>query len=287
MTPAFRFSFIKLSFLFLLLTHQVLAQQSTAKDEIYKMLTSCEKLKTTSFNLISTERLKDGKLKKSEILIKLQREPKNMYIYCIDPNPGAECLWRIGKLNNLLLVNPNGFPFFNLKLNTHHSLLRNGQHHTIEEVGFDYIAEVFRYYIRKDGDKMLDLFTMTGMSEYDGHRCKVLQYENPDFTYVDYTVKQGETLTTIARDNYVSDYMLLAVNDMKNYDSVKPGQVIKLPTSYGKKIVMYVDLTYNLPLVQIIYDEKGLYEKYEYKSFVANPRFSADDFDAGNPKYGF
>src|SRR5262249_25624587 len=159
--------------------HAGFAQDDNVKDEIYKMLAACDNLKSASFNLLSIERLKDGTFKESEILVKLQRDPKkNVYVYCVNPNPGAECLWRAGELNNLLLINPNGFPFFNLKLNTHHSLLRNAQHHTIEEIGFDYIANVFRYYIRKYGDEIFALFSLDGALEYDGHSCKVLQYEN-------------------------------------------------------------------------------------------------------------
>ena len=251
------------------------------------MLAACDRLKTASFNLVTEERLKNGKWNRSEILIKLQRKPKNIYIYCINPNPGAECLWREGEMNNQLLVNPNGFPYFNLRLRTHHSLLRKGQHHTVEEVGFDYITEVLRYYIEKEGEKIFDFFRLNGTTEYDGRLCKVLQYENPSFAYVNYTVKDGENLTAIAKAHYVSDYMLMEVNDLKNYDSVKPGQVIKLPVTYGKKIVFYVDARNNLPLVQIIYDDHDLYEKYEFESFVLNPNLNSDDFSPENPKYGF
>src|SRR5258706_5605360 len=213
------------------LSHSGLTQSNGARDEIYKMLAACDNLKTSSFNLISNERLKDGVYHESEILVKLQRDPKNVYVYCVNPNPGAECLWRVGEINNLLLINPNGFPFFNLKLNTHNALLRNGEHHTIEEIGFDYIAEVFRHYIRQEGDKIFNLFSLNGTAEYDGHQCKVLQYESPEFTYENYSVLERENLTSIAYTNYISDYMLLAANKLKNYNSVKPGQVIKLPRS--------------------------------------------------------
>jgi hypothetical protein len=264
-----------------------LAQPGSVKDEIYKMLFACDNLKTSSFNLLSVERLKDGTMKESEILVKLQRNPKKVYIYCIDPNPGAECLWRKGEMNNHLLINPNGFPFFNLKLNSHNSLLRQGQHHTVEEVGFDYIAEVFRYYIERHGEKIFSLFSLAGTAEYDGRQCKVLQYENPAFAYENYTVKAGETVSSIADANYLSDYMVMTVNKLKNYDAVKEGQVIKLPVTYGKKILLYLDANNHLPLVQFIYDEKGLYEKYEFKSFVLNPKLSTEDFNPENPKYGF
>lgn len=277
---------IFLAFL-LVFSYPAFAQRNDVKEEIFKMLAACDSLKTSSFNLLSTEHLKDGTYHKSEILAKLQRNPKNVYIYCIDPNPGAECLWRAGKLNNLLLINPNGFPFFNLKLNAYHPLLRNGQHHTVEQLGFDYIAEIFKHYIEQDGEKIFDLFILNGTAEFDGRQCKVLQYENPAFAYDSYVIKEKENLTRVAHANYISDYMLLAINKLKSYDGVKPGQEIKLPATYGKKIVLYLDERTHLPLVQMIYDEKGLYEKYEFKSFVLNPQFIPDDFSPDNKKYGF
>jgi hypothetical protein len=281
------FKFLINVFVLLTVIYYPSFSQDSPKEEIYKMLSACDNLKSASFNLVSTERLKDGATNESEILVKLQRNPRKVYIYCIHPNPGAECLWRVGEINNLLLINPNGFPFFNLKLNSHNSLLRQGQHHTVEEVGFDYIAEIFRYTIREQGDKIFNLFSVTGTAEFNGRNCTVLQYENPEFGFENYTVKENETLTGIALANHVSDYMLLAVNKLKGYTGVKAGQVIKVPVSYGKKIVLYLDEYNHLPLMQIIYDENGLYEKYEFKSFVLNPKFSDNDFSPDNDKYGF
>jgi hypothetical protein len=151
----------------------------------------------------------------------------------------------------------------------------------------DYIAEIFRYTIREQGDKIFNLFSVTGTAEFNGRNCTVLQYENPEFGFENYTVKENETLTGIAHANHVSDYMLLTVNKLKGYTGVKTGQVIKVPVSYGKKIVLYLDEYNHLPLMQIVYDENGLYEKYEFKSFVLNPKFSDNDFSPDNDKYGF
>ena len=105
--------------------------------------------------------------------------------------------------------------------------------------------------------------------------------------YENYTVKEKENVSAVAHNNYVSDYMLMAVNKLRNYDAVKPGQVIKVPVTYGKKIVLYLDSNNHLPLMQMIYDEAGLYEKYEFKSFVLNPKFTDEDFSPKNKKYGF
>ena len=56
---------------------------------------------------------------------------------------------------------------------------------------------------------------------------------------------------------------------------------------FARKIVFYVDLQSHLPLVQEIYDEKGFFEKYEYKSFVLNPAFDPQEFTSEYKDYGF
>lgn len=266
----------------------VFSQERNVSEVINKMLSACDNLKSSGFVLKSTERLKDGALHESEVIVKLQRNPLKIYVYCVNPNPGAEGLWRIGELNNHVLVNPNGFPFFNLRLNTHHLLLRKGQHHTIEDLGFDYISNVFKHYLEKSEKEILKKFSLQGNVQFDGRNCIQLVYENPEFTYEVYRSSHNESLTKIANANFVNDYMLLCINkELKGYDEVKAGQAIKLPVTYGKKIVLYLDKSTYLPLVQMIYDEHGLYEKYEFKSFLLNPKFDADDFNPENKKYGF
>jgi outer membrane lipoprotein-sorting protein len=37
----------------------------------------------------------------------------------------------------------------------------------------------------------------------------------------------------------------------------------------------------------MIYDEKGLYEKYEFSSFILNPKFDGEEFNPANKKYKF
>ncbi|MBK5285286.1 MAG: DUF1571 domain-containing protein [Bacteroidia bacterium] len=272
----------------ILISSQVFSQHKNAGEVIDKMIKACDNLMSSSFVLKSTERLEDGDLHESEVIVKLQRNSLKIYIYCINPNPGAEGLWRIGELNNHVLVNPNGFPFFNLKLNTHNPLLRKGQHHTIEEMGFDYISNVFKYYLEKSREELVKKFSVQDEAQFDGRNCIQLVYENQSFYHSVYTASFGESLTSIAQGNFVSDYMLLCLNtEVKGYDKVKPGQAIKLPVTYGKKIILYLDEHTFLPLVQMIYDEKGLYEKYEFKSFILNPKFGEEDFSPKNPKYGF
>ena len=258
------------------------------QEVISGMLTSCDNLKTASFVLKSTERMKDGTFHVSEIIVRLQRKPLKVYVYCVNPNPGAEALWRTNEIDNRVLINPNGFPFFNLRLNPRNPLLRKGQHHTIEEIGFDYIANVFKHYIGKYKEELYRNFSLSGQEIFDSRNCIVLTYNNHSFAYENYSARAGENVTGIARSNFVSDFMLLCINkELKNYDGLKPGQVIKLPVTYGKKIVLYLDKNNYLPIVQMIYDEKGLYEKYEFSSFLLNPKFDEYEFNPKNRRYKF
>ena len=67
------------------------------------------------------------------------------------------------------------------------------------------------------------------------------------------------------------------------FDNVRSGQVIKIPNFYCRMIEFYIDKVSWLPLRQLISDQKGLYEKYEMKSFLLNPVFKTDEF---SPEFG-
>src|SRR5690606_11374718 len=104
----------------------------------------------------------------------------------------------------------------------------------------------------------------------------------------DYTVKEGESITSIAHNKRLNDYSLLALNpQVDDYDDVRPGEVIRIPAFYNKRVDFYLELRSWLPLVQMIYDEKGLFEKYELKSFVLNPSFSPAEFTPEYEDYKF
>ena len=276
-----------LTLLLFLFSISALAQERQAKALIRKMLLACEEIKTAKFILTSTERELSGKTEVSEMIIKLQAEPLKIYLYMLHPHAGAECICRKDE-SFKVHVNPNGFPYINLKLNPYNSLLRQDSHHIIPEIGFDYMASMTRFYISKMGEAFFKYLHITDTILWDNRSCVVLTFDFTPFQYIDYVVKQNETLTTIAAQFHISDYMLLKNNPkVKDYDSVKPGQVIKVPNFYNKKIVFYIDRLNFLPLAQTIYDENGMLEKYEMKSFVLNPDIHQEEFLPDFPGYGF
>jgi outer membrane lipoprotein-sorting protein len=101
-------------------------------------------------------------------------------------------------------------------------------------------------------------------------------------------VQNGENLVTIAYKLFVSDYMIMSVNsDIDGYYDVKPGQKIKVPNAYARKTFLFIDKETYLPVVQIMYDEKGLFSKYEFTDVKVNPKFSDVDFSKENDQYDF
>ena len=56
---------------------------------------------------------------------------------------------------------------------------------------------------------------------------------------------------------------------------------------YAKKMILYIDKGYMLPLVIKVYDGKGLYEQYAYTKFILNPDFEDDEFTSEYKDYGF
>lgn len=264
----------------------VLAQKNAA--EVYgKMMHAMENVHTCSFVLTINERIK-GEMKHDEYVVKLNADPYKVYVYSVIPNPGAEALLIKGFNHDKAVINPNRFPIPTLNLSPYHNLLRKNHQYTLLHFGFRFIHDVLAHYTKKMKEEFFNSLKLDKEVVVKGKSYYQIVIENKNFGYEDYTVQQRENLVKIGAKLMVNDYMILEVNPkVKNFDDVKPGQVIKIPNSFGKKIIFYVDKSNFLPLTQIIYDDKGLYGHVELSSFVLNPVFKSDEFSKDNKKYGF
>lgn len=202
---------------------------------------------------------------------------------------GPEVLWVEGKNNGNALVNPNGFPYINLNLDPMGSILRENQHHTINEIGFDYYASIVRSSIKFAGPKFDVYFKLNGEITWNKRACYSVTADYPEFKYVDYTVKKGEDLIKIARTLCVSEFMVQEANNDKvsDYYDVSEGQVIKVPILYGKKTELLIDKQYMLPINTKVYDGKGLFESYEYDILLVDPPLKDEEFTKGYKDYHF
>ena len=264
------------------------AQVNIEKKAINQMMSACEKLRSASFILSTTERIKDGSTEKGEMFVKLQHVPLCMYLHIYKPNAGVEILFRKDDWGHNLYVNPNGFPYMNLKLDMNSLKVRKNAHHSVGDIGFDYLMNMIRHYKSVFGEKLYSYLSITDTITFEKHSCMKMEFDYPEFGYTDYVVKENEDIVDIATKNFVHEYMIVSANkDVDDIHDVDAGQHIRIPNMFARKIIFYVDLQSHLPLVQEIYDEKGFFEKYEYKSFVLNPVFDPGEFTSEYKDYGF
>jgi LysM repeat protein len=264
------------------------SQDLSAKQLLNKSIAAMDSIKRAKYILSKQERLINNKMFETELIVKVQPQPTKVYLYSLKPNPGAEALWVEGKNSGNVLINPNRFPFMNISLQPYSALLRDDQHHTILNVGFQYINTILKTHIAKDSSYFYSCVSYDGDINWNGRAYYKITIDNKKFDYVTYEVQKGETLTSIAKKLTINDYMILCNNPkINNYNDVKAGQKIIIPNSYARKIIFYIDKINFLPLCQFVYDDKGLYEKYEMNSFLLNPTIDPEEFTSKHKGYGF
>lgn len=256
----------------------------TCKEIMTKSIKSIKEVKGLKYHLKITERGKKG-FNFYESAVKFNRNPRLIYLYI----KGIEVLWLQGKNKGRALVKPNSFPYINLNLDPMGDLMRQDQHHTLNEMGYDYFGNIIEYSMSKLGDKFDDYFSLVGEERINNRPCYKITINNRDFGYRDYVVLENESITSIARKFYVSEYMILEKNTkFKDYfDILKVGQVIKIPTWYCKTVTLCIDQLYFLPISVKVEDDKGLFEEYNYHFLQVNPKFEEGEFTRDFKGYKF
>jgi len=273
--------------LFFILASFQVERKTDARQIIDNMYLSIDKIKSLKFTMRKIERVNDQYLK-GEQQVRFSKNPKSIYTKVISPNEGVEVLYVEGKNKNAALINPNTFPYINLSLDPYGSIMRNNNHHTVHEVGFDYISDIISHIDEKSGSDFNNYFTYVGDTLFDGKPCYKIKIDYKPFAYTDYEIQAGENITSIAYKLHISDYMILQLNkNLSGYQDGKPGMVIRVPNAYSKQTFLYIDKKTFLPLLQIMYDDKGLYEQYAFYNLQLNPVFGPDEFNRKNEEYDF
>lgn len=254
------------------------------KEIIFKMIKTIEDLERLKYSLKIIERGKKG-YNHYESSVKLNRKPRKIYLYI----KGIELLWVSGWNNNKAYVKPNSFPYVNLSLDPLGFLMRQDQHHTLNEMGVDYFGGLIEYMALKNGNKFDNYFKLEGEERINNRPCYKVVIDNKDFGYETYTVGENESITSIARKLHISEYMILEVNPKFNdyFDILKKGQTIKVPNAYAKHVTLYIDELYFLPISIKILDDKGLYEQYDYHFLQVNPKIDDAEFTKQYKDYKF
>jgi len=261
------------------------ANAQDSNELLSKMFKKTAQIQTLKYYLIIHQRIK-GIMHIQKAYIKIQRNPLKIY-YRQDVGYKAELLFIEGQNNNKALVNLRTLPFFNLNLDPYGSLMRKNQHHTIFDADFNYGVGIVEILFNKYKSNNSILINQDGTVLWDGNECYKLILQNLNFAYVDYKVNQGENITSLAAKLKLNDYMILELNNLSKYYSVKTGQLIKIPNDYAYSMELYLDKQRYIPLYMKIYDDKGLYEQFEFTNVEIDPKFAPDEFSKTFKEYKF
>lgn len=245
---------------------------------------SIRNIKTMRANVGSLERI-ENRFSSAHSQIKLQTKPRK--IYFINPTKKLEILFDSEVSNYKALVKPHVFPYMTMSLDPTGNIMRKNQHYTINELGYEFIGKSLALTIKKDKDGV-NSFSYRGKVQKNGYSCYLLEYENNQYAYTEYTVGERETASLIAYKLCVNDYLLRYNNDLLNeFGYLRKGRVLKVPTLYCKKAILYIDETLMLPISLSLYDDLGLFESYEFSGIEINKPFKENEFSRNNKAYGF
>lgn len=248
-----------------------------------EIIKSIANVKTLRYDLTRNERVND-KMLLTESKIKLNVSPRKLYISM----KTQEVLWIEGKNNGNALINPFTFPYINLNLDPMGALMRKNQHHTIHELGMEYIAEIIKHGMKHYGVMLYKHFVIIGEEKHFGRNCYKLSATFPDFKWLPYTVKKNETIISIANKFSVSEFMILEKKQgATDYKDVKEGEVILVPNVYAKLFFVMIDKEKMLPISVEIFDDKGLFESYEFYNLQVNSTILAEEFTEDYKDYHF
>ncbi len=284
-------SVISLSVLLFFLFSAMQKPESQTRTIVNKMLRAIEAHKGCTYTMKSEERLTNlkGGLRGGDIYTKINVSPKKIYMKMItDPNKGTEVLYAAGERGDKALVNPGKF-LPTLKLSPYSSLLTKDQHHTMLSSGFTIVGKIVSEGIRKAEarDKFDEVFKYIGDVTWNGRSCYKLVIEDPTYAITTYKAAPGENMYKVALKLLVPEYSMVELDGVKNFEEDLGGKTLKVPTSYAKKTVMYIDKEINLPIFQEVSDDKGVFERYSFTNVIVNPAFKADEFTEDFSEYNF
>jgi outer membrane lipoprotein-sorting protein len=248
-----------------------------------KMIENSNQIQTLRYTLTKKERI-NGAMTESKTLGKVNTYPYKIYMKKLEPEAGLELLYVTGANNNKVLINPNSFPWVNVSLEPTSSRMRKGQHHTIFDASFSYFSDIAEGVLKRNETEGSGNLKMQGMVNWKGMQCYHLVQENPDFKFIPYQGKKGETIVSIAKERKISDHMILEKNAGKisSYDEDLAGKTLQIPNTYCRKMDLYVSKEHWLPVFIRIADDKGLYEEYSYENIQVNTHIAPEEF---TPKY--
>ena len=282
-----RSKYITLSTILLVLCLSFSYESAPEVAILEKVFATNHTLDAVNVTMLIKERI-DGELIHKKTEFKISYNPYKIYLKQYYPHQGLEILYIEGENNGKALLNRNTIAISNLKLDPLSNLMRNDNHHSIYRAGFSYFLEVVENLYHTYDKNDTSIWQYKGQVKYANILCYKIVFQNDNFRYVPYKVRNGENLESISKKLLVCDYLIVEKNpEIKSFEDLTPGTTIMVPSDYAKQIVMYIDQKREFPVGLKNYDDKGLFQEYAYVEYELNPKFSKLDFSIENPDYGF
>ncbi|MVN75454.1 DUF1571 domain-containing protein [Hymenobacter sp. HMF4947] len=270
----------------LLLAQPPLSQQPTpstltTSQLITRLTAAISNLKTLRAVVDARERI-GNKYIPAVSTIKVITKPLQIYL---KNQKGVEVLYVTGQNNGDAWVYPAAFPYITLSLDPKGALMRRDQHHTALQIGFGTISDLL-----EGSDKLLDKsfnrsFRYVGDSTTQRRACYVLRSDYPQFRYISYKAGKNETPATVAARYGCGEYRILERNNLSPSSQLSEGQVIQVPNAYARRTIVLVDPKSFLPISVTVYDDRGLYERFEFSNVITNQPIPAEEFQKGYKGY--
>lgn len=260
------------------------SQQNKALLLISGMIDSVKAIKTARFKVNALERIQ-GNYNKVVSESKLQTKPRKLYM--VNKEKKLEILFVAGQYNNKAVVKPHVFPYLTLTLNPMGSLMHKNQHYSINELGFEFIARALEITLSKEKEIGKSL-TYLGTQVKNNYKCHMLMYETKVFPYVEYTVLENETVSSIAAKLNANDYIIRTKNNLySEFGYLKAGTKLQIPVFYCKKTVFFLDEKTLLPISVSVFDDIGLLENYDFTNIILNKPIDPKEFTKEYKDYHF
>lgn len=262
------------------------AKAQTAESVLNEMLAGCDRVQSLQFTMSKKERMA-AKMSEATNFVKYKKSPFSVYLKSKIPDSGMEILFVKGWNGNKAFINPGGFPYINVSLSPFASRMRTDGHFTLYDIGFETLTSNLRSGLKEINGKVSEYYTLNGTVNFDGRVCDKLTMENKTYTWIKYTAPKDILLTSIAMEKHLSAYAIKERNNLGDFGTIKAGTTLLIPSTFIKKVILYVDKTTRLPIMQEMYDDKGFFSRYEFRDLVLNPKFEALDFSTENKNYKF
>ena len=268
---------------YIFVSSSLFSQNNSLKREIItKVIDSIDAHNQLEFEMFRSERNQKNEFVEGKFYAKMSKKSFKIYVKNEKPKKGAEILYVEGENNNKVLLNTNTFPYVSLSLSYENSILLSGGHHYIKEAGFGKISKILNFDIENFQDKFLKKIKYEGIFSWNDKKCYKIRIEHGDYQTINYYAKNGETLFEICENKLINIAKIKELNPGLDISKkLLENQEIKITNHYFKMLVLYVDLENYFPIYQLVYDEKGLYEKYIYtkldlKKLIKNEEFNRD-----------